>query len=113
MACCALAAFLIGQIIFGLDWARERLGLGAPQAPMPSAAVGWRLGRSPAPLPAAHRRSDWLFSRRLGMAALGGAVAFVLLAGVTLAIPPAASPIDLGPICTALGLAHPVSISGR
>ncbi|HEX7760039.1 MAG TPA: hypothetical protein VF459_11075 [Caulobacteraceae bacterium] len=109
MACCALAAFLIGQIIFGLDWARERLGLGAPPAPTPSAVVGWRLGASAAP----HRPLDRRFSRRVGLAAFGAGAAFVVLAGATLALRPAMPTLDLGPICTALGLQQAASSSVR
>lgn len=71
MACCALAAFIVSQLLVALDWARERFGLAAV-ASAPSASAAWRLGdamRSPA----VPRRTA---PRRLALALSGGALAF-------------------------------------
>jgi hypothetical protein len=105
MACCALAAFLFSQIVFALDWARERLGL-AEAAPRANLPVGWRLDgtglaavRPPAP--------D--FARRLRLAAAAGGAAFVGLAAITLAAEAAFPGSALARICSSHGLA---AISG-
>lgn len=51
MACCALAAFVLSQIILAIDWARERAGRGADDVALAAAnpAVAWRLGDAVAP----------------------------------------------------------------
>lgn len=52
MACCALAAFILSQIILVIDTLRLRLGLSAlgPEAANPNAT--WRLGDAPRAAPA-------------------------------------------------------------
>ncbi|MCC6921373.1 MAG: hypothetical protein IT548_19440 [Alphaproteobacteria bacterium] len=48
MACCAFAAFIISQIILGLDALRARLGLRVPEAGAPNPNAMWRLDGPPA-----------------------------------------------------------------
>lgn len=91
MACCALAAFIISQIILRLDWLREQLGLAPPVEP-PNRVVAWRLGQ-PAPIPSTPSRPAL---RRLGLTALGGSLMFAVLAALSF-LP--GSPIDGGLIC--------------
>jgi hypothetical protein len=77
MACCALAAFVVSQLLFGLDWLRERV-LGAQPvrvAANPNAA--WRLGDAP---PLVATRAALAPPRRLALALGGGALAFALAA---------------------------------
>lgn len=108
MACCALAAFLISQILFALDWAREALGLGQPAGATAHGAALWRLGEPAPPAPATRRLP------RFGVALAGGGLAFVVLAGVTLraqADPGRWAAFDL--ICTAHGLQPAASVLGR
>jgi hypothetical protein len=73
MACCALAAFLVSQLLVALDFLRERvLGL-APARVSESASAAWRLGDAPAPLPGG------LFSpRRVALGAGAAGVAFAI-----------------------------------
>lgn len=100
MACCALAAFLISQIIFGLDWARERMGLQSPEDTRDNVTVGWRLDGAGLMAPV---RPNPL-KGRLRLAAIGGGVAFVVLAGLTLRAEQIHSWSDLTAICTGHGL---------
>lgn len=72
MACCALAAFLVSQLLLALDFLRERmLGL-APAGVPESANAAWRLGDAPAP------RVRLASPRRLGLALAGGALGFAV-----------------------------------
>lgn len=50
MACCAFAAFLIGQMILAFDRLRARLGFAVPEAGADNPNAAWRLG-APAPVP--------------------------------------------------------------
>jgi len=108
LACCALAAFLISQIIFGLDWARERLGLAGPGQASANPVVAWRLDGAGAELAGAawrRHREPAAIGARLRLAAVGGGLAFVLLGGLTLRIeagPHAWDAVRL--ICTGHGL---------
>lgn len=118
MACCALAAFLISQIIFALDWVRERVGLGEPAPAAANATVAWRLDGSGIPAAITVRRpASGGTTMRFGFAAAGGAVAFVLLAGLTLGTEPGRKGdgawAGLTLICTAHGLERLASPSGR
>lgn len=81
MACCAFAAFLISQIIFGLDWARERMGLADPERAALNAVVAWRLDAGITAAAPSTRASP---VARLRLAAMGGGMAFAVLAGLTL-----------------------------
>lgn len=101
MACCALAAFLISQIIFGLDWARERMGLRDAVDTRDNITVGWRLDGTGLMATAPARPN---LKGRLKLAAVGGGVAFVLLAGLTLRAEQVRSWSDLTAICTGHGL---------
>jgi hypothetical protein len=101
VACCALAAFLISQIIFGLDWARERMGLTQAKDTRDNLTVGWRLDGAGL-MAAAPARPN--IKGRLKLAAVGGATAFVLLAGLTLRAEQVRSWNDLTAICTGHGL---------
>jgi hypothetical protein len=47
MACCALAAFILSQIILGIDTLRLRLGLSAPGPEDANPNATWRLGDAP------------------------------------------------------------------
>lgn len=102
MACCALAAFLISQIIFGLDWARERMGLQSPEDTRDNLTVGWRLDGTGI-VAAAPVRPNPMRSR-LKLAAVGGGIAFAVLAGLTLRAEQIHSWSDLTAICTGHGL---------
>lgn len=56
MACCAFAAFLIGQMILAFDRLRARLGFAVPEAGTPNPNAQWRLdGAIVAPVPAVPR----------------------------------------------------------
>jgi hypothetical protein len=67
MACCALAAFLVSQLLLALDFLRERM-LGMAAAPIPeSPNAAWRLGDA-----APDRRVRLASPRRLGLALAGG-----------------------------------------
>jgi hypothetical protein len=79
MACCALAAFVVSQLLVALDWARERFGLAAAAATA-SASAAWRLGDAVAPAPRA--RAALGGTRRLTLALGGGALAFAVSFGV-------------------------------
>jgi hypothetical protein len=83
VACCALAAFLISQLIFGLDWLRERMGMAQPQAVRVNPASVWRLGAPVEPLPARPRLSGPM-AARLNLALAGGLFAFTILASLAL-----------------------------
>jgi hypothetical protein len=73
MACCALAAFIVSQLLVALDWLRESMGL-TPAASAQSAAAAWRLGDAlPAP---AHAAPAFASPRRIALAFGGGALAF-------------------------------------
>ncbi len=102
MACCALAAFLISQIIFGLDWARERMGLQSPEDKRDNITVGWRLDGTGLMAALPVRPSP--IKGRLKLAAVGGGIAFVVLAGLTLRTEQVRSWSDLTAICTGHGL---------
>ncbi len=119
MACCALAAFLISQIIFGLDWARERLGLAEPARAAANSVVAWRLdgagaALAQAPATAWPRHPERAATgARLRLAAVGGGVAFALLAGLTLRVDAAShawGAVSL--ICTGHGLERLASLRG-
>jgi hypothetical protein len=73
MACCALAAFVVGQLLFHLDWLRERLGL-APVAVGASESAAWRLGDA---APLAPRAASFP-ARRVGLSLVGGVAAFAV-----------------------------------
>jgi hypothetical protein len=80
MACCALAAFVVSQLLFGVDWLREHV-LGAQRVrAVANANAAWRLGDEAPPAPA---RATFASPRRLALAALGGALAFALVANAT------------------------------
>jgi hypothetical protein len=102
VACCALAAFLISQIIFGLDWARERMGLRDAVDTRDNLTVCWRLDGTGL-VAAAPVRPNPIRSR-LKLAAVGGGIAFVVLAGLTLRAEQVRSWSDLTAICTGHGL---------
>ena len=102
MACCALAAFMISQIIFGLDWARERMGLREAVDTRDNITVGWRLDGTGL-MAAAPVRPNRIRGR-LKLAAVGGGIAFVVLAGLTLRAEQIHSWSDLTAICTGHGL---------
>jgi hypothetical protein len=72
MACCALAAFVISQLLLGADWLRERLGLTAV-AVAPSASAAWRMGDAPQLASA-----RVLTPRRVLLSLAGGSCAFAL-----------------------------------
>jgi hypothetical protein len=73
MACCALAAFIVSQLLVALDWLRERvLGL-TPVLTPANANAAWRLGEPP-PLPPP--RALFASPRRVALAFGGGALAF-------------------------------------
>ena len=70
MACCALAAFVVSQLLVALDFLRERvLGLTPALAPANTNAA-WRLGDAPT------ARTRFAAPRRLALAFAGGALAF-------------------------------------
>jgi hypothetical protein len=73
MACCALAAFIVSQLLVVFDWLRERVfGLTPALAPAnPNAA--WRAGDA-ATLPPV--RMLFAAPRRMALALGGGALAF-------------------------------------
>lgn len=108
MACCAFAAFLISQIIFGLDWARERMGMADPERAASNAAVAWRLGAvgMASAVPSTPRSQG----ARLRLAAMGGGVAFAVLAGVTLRVQSAHAWDAFTLICTSHGLERLASL---
>lgn len=116
MACCALAAFLVGQIIYGLDWLSERLGLGGPRLAS-NATVTWRLGMA-TPVDGGGASRGWAAPRRIGLAVLAGVGAF---AGLAALLPEASShpALPLAGICTAEGLnpgvrpGDPINIGSR
>jgi hypothetical protein len=114
VACCAFAAFLISQIIFGLDWARERMGLIDPETAANNAVVAWRLDGAGAAV--ATRRGRTLremVGGRLGLAAMGGGGAFVLLAALTLRLEAGTRAWNAFTlICTGHGLERLASLSG-
>lgn len=100
MACCALAAFLISQIILFIDQFRALLGFSAPVAGQ-NANVTWRLGAETASGPTLPPQMS--VTRSLRLAVSGGLSAFVLLAGAYLAWP-ATFDATVQMICTAGGL---------
>jgi hypothetical protein len=106
VACCAFAAFLISQIIFGLDWARERMGLADPERATANAVVAWRLGGAPAVAASTRGRQG----ARLRLAAMGGGAAFIVLAGLTLATPSTHAWDAMTLICTGHGLERLASL---
>jgi hypothetical protein len=114
MACCALAAFLISQIIFALDWARERLGLRQAAAPLENPVVAWRLGDGGAAAEIAGPGGRGRSRARLALAAAAGIASFVVLAALTLRAEAGAhawNTITL--ICTGHGLERLVLPPGR
>jgi hypothetical protein len=108
VACCAFAAFLISQIIFGLDWARERMGLADPERAAANAVVAWRLDGAvmAAEAPSTRRRQGL----RLRLAAMGGGVAVAVLAGLTLRAQSAHAWDAFTLICTGHGLERLASL---
>ncbi len=73
MACCALAAFVVSQLLVVLDWLRERvLGLAPAVVPL-NANAAWRLGDAGSLAPP---RSLFAAPRRAALALGGGALAF-------------------------------------
>jgi hypothetical protein len=80
MACRALAAFFVSQLLVALDFLRERTFGLAPAAPVPNANAAWRLGDA-APVRGAHPGFGAFVSpRRIGIGLAGGALAFALTA---------------------------------
>ena len=75
MPCCALAAFIVGQVLIGLDGIKRFFGIAASAAP-DNPATQWRLGAVATP-----PRS----SRRLGFrwAAVVAILEIALMAGGT------------------------------
>jgi len=73
MACCALAAFIVSQLLVGLDWLGERVLGRSPASAIANANAAWRLG-DPAAL--APPRVLFASRRRLALALAGGALAF-------------------------------------
>jgi hypothetical protein len=72
MACCALAAFFVSQLLVALDWLRERvLGLAPALVPL-NANAAWRLGDA---APLAAPRAIFGAPRRIALALGGGAIA--------------------------------------
>ena len=76
MACCALAAFIVSQLLLALDFVRERLLGLAPPVALANANAAWRLGDA-APLPLERRAQ-----RRVGLALAGGALGFAVAYGL-------------------------------
>jgi hypothetical protein len=73
MACCALAAFIVSQLLVALDFLRERvLGLSPAGVPLNGNAA-WRLGDAAPALPP---RAVFASPRRVALALGGGALAF-------------------------------------
>ena len=73
MACCALAAFIVSQLLVALDFARERvLGL-TPALAAANVNAAWRLGDA---LPATAPRAVFAAPRRLALALAGGVLTF-------------------------------------
>ncbi len=73
MACCALAAFIVSQLLVALDWLRERVLGFEPALAVNNANAAWRFGEA-APLAAA--RASFVSPRRIALALSGGALAF-------------------------------------
>ena len=72
MACCALAAFIVSQLLVALDWLRERvLGL-SPALPVANANAAWRSGDAPSHAPP---RGLFASPRRVALSLGGGALA--------------------------------------
>ena len=73
MACCALAAFLVSQLLVALDFLREHV-LGRAPALVPlNANAAWRLGDGAACPPI-----RLVSPRRLGLALAGGTLTFAV-----------------------------------
>jgi hypothetical protein len=107
--CCAFAAFLFSQLIFALDWARERLGFAPPAADSVNAVVAWRLDAPAAAAPVV--TPEYRLVRRFSLALAGGGAAFIVLLGL-LAQPQAAGGLRaLQQICTGHGAAFLASAS--
>ena len=75
MACCALAAFIVSQLLVVLDWLRERVFGLSPALAQVNANAAWRYG-DPANLAAP--RTLFAAPRRIALALAGGALAFAL-----------------------------------
>jgi len=73
MACCALAAFVVSQLFFAIDWLRERIGL-TPVAAVASESAAWRLGDA---VPAAARSAAFR-PRRVLISVASGIAAFAI-----------------------------------
>jgi hypothetical protein len=73
MACCALAAFLVSQLLVALDFLRERVLGRAPALVPVNANAAWRLGDGASTPPA-----RFASPRRLGLAIASGALAFAV-----------------------------------
>jgi hypothetical protein len=100
MACCALAAFLVSQLLLALDFLREHLGL-APAGVPESANAAWRLGDA-APAPRVRLASP----RRLGLALAGGALGFaVASAALHATAPQGPHALQIPYLCTSSALA--------
>jgi hypothetical protein len=76
MACCALAAFIVSQLLVALDWLRERvLGL-TPALTPANANAAWRRGDA---APLAPGRALFASPRRAALALGGGALALAFV----------------------------------
>ena len=73
MACCALAAFLVSQLLVALDWLRERVFGLEPALAVHNANAAWRFGEA---APLAAPRALFVSPRRIALAVSGGALAF-------------------------------------
>jgi hypothetical protein len=72
MACCALAAFIVSQLLVALDWLRERVFGLTPALAQVNSNAAWRLGDAAALRPA---RMPFAAPRRMALALAGGALA--------------------------------------
>jgi hypothetical protein len=86
MVCCALAAFLIGQLVMGLDAVGERLGFtGARDRALraTNAAASWRLGDARVGAAEVARSRSMAGVRRLALGLGAAALAFGLSFGLS------------------------------
>lgn len=74
MACCALAAFIVSQLLVALDWLRERVLGFEPALAVHNANAAWRFGDA---APSAMPRAPFASPRRIALAFSGAAVAFL------------------------------------
>ena len=96
MACCALAAFLVSQLLVAFDFLRERILGQAPALAPVNANAAWRLGDG-APTPPVRLASP----RRLGLALAGGALTFaVVSAALDVGAAQYSHPLQIPYLCT-------------